>query len=1527
MEAPVHLSVGLPPKQGLYDPRLEKDACGVGMVVHIKGQKSHDIVQKALTILKNLNHRGACGCDPETGDGAGILLQLPHHFLKQRCSALGFELPDPGQYGAAMIFMPQLETEYQETVNHVQHTCSAEGLEILGWREVPVKPEAIGRVAREVMPRIRQLFVRYPSANPAIPLEQKLYVLRRVIEHGIAHSVLQQKKNFYISSFSSKTLVYKGMLTPHQLEVFYPDLSDPQMQSALALVHSRYSTNTFPTWDLAHPFRYLCHNGEINTLRGNINWMKARQSLMQSNLFGDDIKKLFPVIIEGGSDSACFDNALELLIASGRHIAHAVMMMIPEAWQENIFVDDHKKAFYEYHGALMEPWDGPASMAITDGVRVGATLDRNGLRPSRYTVTTDDLVVMASETGVLDIPPEKIAFKGRLSPGKMFLVDTEAGRIITDHEIKSQICSEKPYATWLREKMVKLSSLPLPAHTPGADLDTLLLRQNIFGYTLEDLKFILIPMAQEGQEPVGSMGNDTPLAVLSNRPRLLFDYFKQLFAQVTNPPIDSIREDIVMSLVGYVGSEGNLLEATPEQCHLLELEQPVLTNEGLAKIKVVQQGQLRASTLSMLYPLKDGSAGLSQALEALCQQASQALADGHTILILSDRGVSETLAPIPSLLATGAVHHHLIRTGTRTRCGLVLETADAREIQHFCLLIGYGASAVNPYMVFESYEQLKAENMLGSLTPYEASKKFIKAVNKGLLKVFSKMGISTLQSYRGAQIFEAVGIGSALIDTYFTGTPSRVEGIGIETIHEEVLQRHRRAFPQVPVAQALPLDEGGQYAWRRSGEFHQINPHTVALLQDATRRGDYQRFVEYTHAVNDQSQYMSTLRGLLEFDFNPQAEVPLAEVEPASEIVKRFNSGAMSFGSISREAHETLAIAMNRLGAKSNTGEGGEDPRRYTPDENGDLRRSAIKQVASGRFGVTNAYLVNADELQIKMAQGAKPGEGGQLPGHKVDEVIAKVRHSIPGVGLISPPPHHDIYSIEDLAQLIHDLKNANKYARINVKLVSEVGVGTIAAGVAKGKADVVLISGHEGGTGASPLTSIKHAGLPVELGVAETHQVLLLNDLRSRIVVQADGQLKTGRDIAMMCLLGAEEFGFATTALIASGCIMMRKCHLNTCPVGVATQDPELRKRFTGKPEHVVNYFLFLAENLRELMAKLGFRTISEMVGRVDKLKTKKAVDHWKAKGVDVSALLFKPKVPSSFGSYCRQKQDHNLEHALDNPLIELCRNALENRGPVELDLKINNTHRTVGTLLSSEISRRFGADGLPADRRIDIRFRGSVGQSFAAFAVKGIGLTVTGDGNDYVGKGLSGATIAFRPPQEVTYKADENIIIGNVALYGATSGEAYFNGLAGERFCVRNSGALAVVEGVGDHGCEYMTGGRAVILGRTGRNFAAGMSGGIAFVLDEEGDFKNRCNLGMVALETLDDDDFQFVRASIQKHIGYTQSVRGQHILDQWQAYQSKFIKVMPVDYKRVLQQLTQSMAEGSEPPEKVLQGARHG
>lgn len=1512
--------IGPPPKQGLYDPQFERDACGIGFVVNIKGKKSNQMVHQALTVLVNLNHRGACGCESNTGDGAGILFQTPHKFLKKVTGEIGIDLPSYGEYGVGMVFLPPDSVLRRDCEKYLEDIIGEEGQTLLGWRTVPTNNASLGNTAKSCEPFVRQVFIgRNPEIQDDMAFERKLYVIRKRGQNGAPLSGLEGGSYFYIPSLSYKTIVYKGMLTAEQVEEYYPDLSDPDIETALALVHSRFSTNTFPSWERSHPYRYLIHNGEINTLRGNINRMHAREAVLSSDLFGDDLPKILPIISPDGSDSAMFDNCLEFLVLAGRTLPHAVMMMIPEPWSNHESMSDDKKAFYEYHSCIMEPWDGPASIAFTDGIRVGAVLDRNGLRPSRYYVTKDDMVIMASEVGVLDVPPERVLYKGRLQPGRMFLIDTEEGRIVDDEELKQRISAEYPYRLWLNEHLLALEDLPEAPHVPEPDHLTVLHRQQAFGYTFEDLRIIMSPMAQDGVEPVGSMGNDTPLAVLSDRPQLLYNYFKQLFAQVTNPPIDSIREEIITATETTFGPERSFLSTDPENCRKIKLKTPILSNEELEKIRHVSLHGFKSASLPILFRSSEGGPGLEGALEDLYARASRAVSEGVNFLILSDRGVDRENAPIPALLAVSGLHHHLIREGTRMKVGLVIESGEPREVHHFALLIGYGASAINAYLAYETLDDMIREGMLKDITHEKAVEKYKKSIVKGVVKVMSKMGISTIQSYRGAQIFEAVGLNHTLIDKYFTWTSSRIEGVGIDAIAEEARMRHERAFPDREV-DGKTLDVGGKYQWRHDGEYHLFNPQTVHKLQYACRNNNYRAFREYSELVDSQNERLCTMRGLLGLRFAPDP-IPVEEVESVESICKRFKTGAMSYGSISKEAHESLAIAMNRIGGKSNTGEGGEDPARYIPDPNGDSRNSAIKQVASGRFGVTSEYLIKAKELQIKMAQGAKPGEGGQLPGAKVYPWIAKVRFSIPGVGLISPPPHHDIYSIEDLAELIHDLKNANSEARINVKLVSEVGVGTIAAGVAKGHADVVLISGHDGGTGASPQTSIHHAGLPWELGLAETHQTLLLNNLRSRIVVETDGQLKTGRDVVIATLLGAEEYGFSTAPIVVLGCIMMRVCHLDTCPVGVATQNPELRKKFQGEPEHVVNFMRFIAQEMRELMAKLGFRTVNEMIGRTDKLEMKKAIGHWKARGLDFSAILYQPDVPADVGRYCQIPQDHGLEKALDNlVLLDLCKPALENGESVEAILPIRNTNRVVGTILGSELTKRYGSDGLPDDT-IRLHFQGSAGQSFGAFVPRGITLILEGDSNDYIGKGLSGGKIIVYPPRGSTFVPEENIIIGNVAFYGATSGEAYIRGMAGERFCVRNSGVNAVVEAVGDHGCEYMTGGRIVVLGPTGRNFAAGMSGGIAYVLDESGDFHSRCNKDMVYLESMDEEEIEEVEEMIRKHAEYTRSSRARKILAAWEEMVPRFVKVMPKDYKRMLQAMKRVKEAGLSGEEAIM------
>ncbi len=1503
-------SNALPVKQGLYDPQFEHDACGVGFIVHKLGKKSHAIVAQGLQILENLEHRGACGCETNTGDGAGILMQLPHKFLVKVAAIANITLPEVGQYGVGMVYgSPDPDTR-KNGRQAFEKLVESEGLKVLGWRDVPTDNGSLGATAQASEPFMQQVFIaRSPNLVDDLAFDRKLFVLRKLAHMAIRVSKIDEY--WYPSSLSCRTIVYKGMLMTAQVGMYYPDLRDPDMESALALVHSRFSTNTFPSWERSHPYRYIAHNGEINTLRGNINWMLARQSMLESELFGDDMAKIKPVINIDGSDSTIFDNALELLVLSGRSLPHAVMMMIPEPWTAHESMSDEKKAFYEYHSCLMEPWDGPASIAFTDGTMIGAVLDRNGLRPSRYYVTKDDLVIFASEAGVLEIEPERIESKGRLQPGRMFLVNMEEGRIVADEEVKHQIATEHPYREWINQHMVDIANIKDAEVVAELEAPALTQRQMAFGYSFEDLRMLLTPMARDGVEAIGAMGTDTPLAILSNRPKLLYDYFQQLFAQVTNPPIDSIREEIITSAETTIGAERNLLKPEPESCHLIELKTPILSNAELAKLKHINEGGFKSVTISTLFDPKSGVAGLESAITEICAKADQAISNGVSIVILSDRGVNPENAPIPALLALSGLHHHLIRTGTRTRVGLVLESGEPREVHHFALLIGYGCGAINPYLAFETIKDMIDQHLLVNVDFKTACKNFIKSATKGVTKVASKIGISTIQSYRGAQIFEAVGLNHSLINKYFTRTASRIEGADLEVIAKEAIARHSHAFPDRP-ASGNTLDVGGDYQWRKDGEAHLFSPETIHALQKATRDGNYEQFKKYSALVNEQNQQHFTLRGLL--DFKARESISIDEVEPIELILRRFKTGAMSYGSISQEAHEALAIAMNRVGGKSNTGEGGEDSDRYTwTNDLGDSKNSAIKQVASGRFGVTSLYLSQAKELQIKMAQGAKPGEGGQLPGKKVYPWIAKVRHSTPGVGLISPPPHHDIYSIEDLAELIHDLKNANRAARISVKLVSEVGVGTIAAGVSKAHADVVLISGYDGGTGASPQTSIKHAGLPWELGLAETHQTLVLNNLRSRIVVETDGQMKTGRDVVIAALLGAEEFGFATAPLVTLGCIMMRVCHLNTCPVGVATQDPQLRDKFTGDPAHTVNFMTFIAMEVRELMAKLGFRTLNEMVGRTEVLEAKQAVEHWKAKGLDFSEILYQPEVGEDVGRYCQIPQDHGLDKSLDMTLLlDLCQAAIVDGEPVEATVPIRNINRAVGTILGNEITKRHW-EGLPDDT-VHLHFQGTAGQSFGAFVPAGVTLELEGDTNDYLGKGLSGGKIILYPSKASTFIAEENVIAGNVALYGATKGEVYIRGIAGERFGVRNSGVNTVVEGIGDHGCEYMTGGKVVVLGLTGRNFAAGMSGGVAYILDESGDFAARCNTSMVGLEKLEEpEEIKDLRQLIQQHVDYTESAKGEKVLADWNAMIPKFVKVMPKDYKRVLQAIEKAIADG--------------
>ena len=1525
-----------PKAQGLYDPRNEHENCGIGLIVDMKGRKSHDIVQGALEICVNLDHRGGCGCDPITGDGAGIFIQLPHNFFKEVCmDECGFEVPEEGDYGVGFGFFSSDPEERALEEKIIEKVVAEEELTMIGWRTVPVRSEILGKASAACEPCMRQFFVaRSENVARGLEFERKLYIVRRVAGHRIHYSGSDEESAFYISSLSSRTMIYKGMLTTEQLQQYFPDLSNKSMDSALALTHSRFSTNTFPSWPRAQPFRYLCHNGEINTVRGNENWLHARQMQLASEVFGKDLKKLLPIIREDGSDSQKFDNCLEFLVLSGRSLAHAMMMMIPEPWERHKNMPDFKKEFYEFHACVMEPWDGPASMAFSDGVQIGATLDRNGLRPSRYYVTSDDKVILASEVGVLaNIEPKNVIKKGRLEPGRMFLIDMEAGRIIGDTEVKEAVAKGAPYGQWLKENLTNSADLPepLPESLKGDRFEDILTRQKAFGYTFEDVRFTLGPSAETGKQPLGSMGNDAPLAVLSDQAQPLFNYFKQLFAQVTNPPIDPIREELVTASVTFIGSEGDLTQPGPDSCRMIKLESPLIDDRELAQLKYIDHPHFRSANLPITFEPEFGGLaeghnsiseptisgrGLESALERLFEHADAAVNDGVNILVLSDRKVGSKKVPIPALLAVSGLHHHLIRRGTRTRVSIVLESGEPREVQHFALLIGYGADAINPYLALESVRYLIEQGDL-AMDKEKATYNFLKSNLNGVIKTMSKMGISTVASYRGAQIFEAIGLNQNVIDKYFTKTASRVEGIGLAAIAKEAVMRHTNAYGQRADEMAAPLDPGGVYQWRAGGERHLFNPITIHKLQKATRLGDFEVFREYSEAVNNQSKELYTLRGLMEFKIDPSKSIPIEEVESVEAIVKRFKTGAMSYGSISKEAHEALAIAMNRIGGKSNTGEGGEDYDRFIQDENGDSRRSAIKQVASGRFGVTSFYLVNSDEIQIKIVQGAKPGEGGELPGHKVLPQIAKTRGTTPGVGLISPPPHHDIYSIEDLAELIHDLKNSNVNARINVKLVSEVGVGTIAAGVAKAKADVVLVSGYDGGTGASPRSSIQHAGAPWELGVAETNQTLLLNDLRSRIVVETDGQLKTGRDVAIACLLGAEEFGFATAPLVTLGCLMMRVCHKNTCPVGIATQNLDLRKKFMGGADAVVHFMNYVAQELRELMAELGFRSINEMVGRVDKLEMRQAIDHWKAKGLDYTKILYRPAVGPEVGTYCQMKQDHLLDRSLDmTEILEQAQPAIQGGKHVEINLPIINTNRVVGTITGAEISRKHGAEGLAEDT-VKINLTGSAGQSLGAFCPKGMTFTVTGDTNDYLGKGLSGAKIIVRPDPESTFVAHENIITGNVCFYGATAGEAYIAGMAGERFCVRNSGVHAVVEGIGDHGLEYMTGGQVICLGSTGRNLAAGMSGGVAYIYDEAGDFvATRLNAELVNVYQLvecEDDEIQAVKAKIEKHIEYTGSVRGKELINNWDSAVGKFVKVMPQDYERVVQAVNRAQKRG--------------
>ncbi len=1488
----------LPEKQGLYDPAFEHDACGVGFVCHIKGLKSNAIIKEGLEILKRMEHRGAVGADPLTGDGAGLLIQIPHKFFKKVAKTESFDLPDEGFYGTGMIFLPQDVKEQEWCVNELNKVIKEEGQTLLAWREVPTNDQYIGKTAKTSEPVILQVFIgRSKNLKDQLSFERKLFVIRKVIENRVNASSIEQKSFFYIPNLSSRTFIFKGMLMTAQVEEYFKDINDPDLDSAIALVHSRFSTNTFPTWDLAQPFRFLAHNGEINTLRGNVNWMRAREGLLKSNLFDGDLKRIFPVVHPGKSDSATFDMVFELLQLSGRSLIHSIMLMVPPAWEQNKLLDEETRGFYQYNRNLMEAWDGPAAIAFTDGTAIGAILDRNGLRPARYIVTNDDMVIMASEVGVSDIPAEKIKIAGRLIPGTIFYIDTKQGRIIWDDEIKKQITTQQPYLKWVKEN-TELIEQSKPT-TPFLSEDERIHLMKAFGFTREDLHTLIEPMSRDGKEPIGSMGNDTPHAVLSANPQPLYNYFKQLFAQVTNPAIDPIREEVVMSTELFIGPEGNLFEETPEHARRLWLKEPVLTNETLEKIKKLNKPGFKTKTISTLFSVKEKGAFM-KTIDRICDETVQAIQDGYTYVVLSDRGVNSETAALPTLLAVGAVHQHLIRKAMRTQLGLIVESAEIREVHHFNVTFGYGADALNPYLAFEAVASLIEESSL-DLSYQEAIEHYLHAVNKGMLKIISKIGISTLQSYKGAQIFEAVGISDEVISRCFEGTASRIGGIGFDVIEKETLKKHRDAFPTRSKFSSI-LHVGGFYKWRSNGEKHLWNPGTIANLQDAVRNEDVEKYKKYAELVNDQKDQNVTFRSLLKFKKgNP---IPIEEVEPVSEIVKRFATGAMSFGSISKGAHENIAIAMNRLGAMSNTGEGGEDPTRFQPLPNGDSKRSKIKQVASGRFGVTTNYLVNADEIQIKIAQGAKPGEGGQLPGHKVSTIIARTRYTTPGVTLISPPPHHDIYSIEDLAQLIYDLKNTNPKARVSVKLVSEVGVGTIAAGVAKGHADMILISGGDGGTGAAPLSSIKHVGLPFELGISETHQTLVLNNLRSRVRLQTDGQMRTGRDIAIATLLGAEEYGFSTAALIASGCVMLRHCNLNNCSVGIATQDELLQHRFGGRPEYIVNYFRFVAREMREIMAELGFRTVNEMVGRSDMLEMDESQLNWKTQGLDFSKLLYRPDVADNVGTYKTREQNHAIESVLDRTLIEQAKDALENGNPVVINSKIKNTDRTTGAMLSGEICKRYGENGL-YENTITVNFKGSAGQSFGAFLVKGVQFNLEGMSNDYVGKGMFGGKLVIKPYSNVQYKPEDNILIGNTTFYGAIAGEAYIQGRAGERFCVRNSGVYAVVEGVGDHGCEYMTGGRVVVLGSTGRNFGAGMSGGVAYVYDPKGEFPAKCNQTMVDLEKPNQEDLTVLHDLIQKHAQYTESPVAARLQENFAVESKHFVKVMPIEYKRIIEQ----------------------
>jgi len=1488
---------------GLYDPRFEHDACGIGFVANLKNLKSHDVVQNALRMLERMEHRGACGCESNTGDGAGILIQIPHKFFKKATKSLGFELPEFGDYGVGQVFFPKNEERRAYSKQVIKQALAKLGLEILGYRTLPSDNSMIGPSSVAVEPEIEQLFVKRSAGISPEEFERKMFIARNYITHQVHDTLENSKDEFYFATFSYKTICYKGQLTTEQVGQYFHDLNDEDVESALAVVHSRFSTNTFPKWKLAQPFRYIAHNGEINTVRGNVNWITSREAILESSEFtAEELKMLLPLCDHSQSDSANLDNAVELLVHSGRSLPHVMMMLIPEAWQGNDQMESYKRDFYEYHSTIMEPWDGPASISFTDGKIVGATLDRNGLRPSRYLVTNDDMLVMASETGALEIDPAKVVLRGRLQPGKIFVADLEKGYIISDDELKKDICKQQPYGEWLKQNKIEIDALPLNESKLETSLDdeTLLNRQQIFGYTSEDLKMVIAPMAGTGKEPLGSMGTDAALPILSQQAQHVAHYFKQLFAQVTNPPIDPIREKIVMSLITYIGRSHNILKVGAEHCGKIQIKQPILTNDQLVRLRYINKEGYKTGVIDITFSAIDEAGVLETAIDRVCADAITYAKSGHNIIVLSDRAVSSERAPIPALMATGAVHHALIGAGLRANASIVVETGNASEVHHFATLIGYGAEAVNPYLLFESIKGLNRKGLIpGEKSDEYLINSFIKASGAGLLKVFSKMGISTIQSYHGAQIFEALGISTPVIDKCFKGTISRIEGMTFDALAKEALIKHKFAFPSSAVLNNK-LETGGVYQWKRRGEFHLFNPTSIHYLQHSARTDDYQMYKKYAREINNQTEKAATIRGL--FEFAGKQPIPLSEVEPAENIYKRFATGAMSFGSISHEAHSTLAIAMNKLGGKSNSGEGGEDPIRFYPKPNGDWERSAIKQVASGRFGVTSYYLSNADELQIKMAQGAKPGEGGQLPGHKVDDWIGRVRHSTPGVGLISPPPHHDIYSIEDLAQLIFDLKNANRKARINVKLVSEAGVGTIAAGVCKAHADVVLIAGHDGGTGASPISSIRHAGLPWELGLSETHQTLVKNKLRSRIVVQADGQMKTGRDIAIAALLGAEEWGVATAALVVEGCIIMRKCHLNTCPVGIATQNKELRKRFAGDPQHVINFFKFLVEDLREIMAELGFRTVNEMIGRVDKLKMRDNIDHWKYKNLDLSRILYHEQNPEGETLFNSTSQDHGIDSVLDWKFIEASKEALSKGTPVKASFDIINIDRSAGTILGNEVTKRFKADGLPEDT-IHLKLRGSAGQSFGAFTPNGITMELEGEANDYFGKGLSGSKLVLYPFSETTYKPSENIIVGNVAFYGATSGEAYIRGKGGERFCVRNSGVKTVIEGIGDHGLEYMTGGVVVILGETGRNFAAGMSGGMAFVYDVKGNFKSNVNMEMIGFDPLEKADLVVLRQMITKHFNLTKSDVAESILSNWDEAMTKFVKVMPKDYKRVL------------------------